>query len=66
MRPFFRPRSLRPGSRRELPNQPIETRRLQRQRLQVRLGAFLVQGDGTLAVLAAAVVALALIALSLR
>jgi hypothetical protein len=44
---------------------PVSPKRLQPQRLQVRLGAFVVRGDGTMAVLAAAIVALALIALSL-
>ncbi len=58
------PRSLRP--RRPVSPQQVEPQRLQIQRLQVRLGAFMVRGDGSMAVLAAAVVALALLALSFR
>jgi hypothetical protein len=58
------PPSLRP--RRPVSPQQVESQRLQLQRLQVRLGAFMVRGDGSMAVLAAAVVALALLALSFR
>jgi hypothetical protein len=58
------PSPLRP--RHPVSPERLQPQRLQLQRLQVRLGSFMVRGDGSMAVLAAAVVALALIALSLK